>query len=188
VTRVASRPAAIRARGWVARALLACALTPGAISAQVTPKSQLGSVSQMVAATRIEIIYRRPVARGRTLFGSLVPWGNIWTPGADSATRISVSGPITVNGARLEAGTYSLWAIPDSIAWTFIFNRVAAAFHLRYPVGNDVLRVHAIPRSAEPVETLSFEFPMVDADSALLQLHWGTTIVPLTIHALGRAP
>ncbi|HEY3935560.1 MAG TPA: DUF2911 domain-containing protein [Gemmatimonadales bacterium] len=151
--------------------------------AQDVPKSQLGTVSQLVAGTRVEIVYRRPVARGRALFGALVPWGKIWTPSADSAARIAVSAPVTINGSRLAAGTYSIWTIPDSASWTIIFNRTAAAFHLRYPSGNDVLRIKAVPRQGDHVETLQWEFPMVDADSAVVQLHWGTTVVPLQLRA-----
>lgn len=156
---------------------------PAVAGAQTTPRSQLGTVSQLVAGTRVEIVYRRPVAHGRALFGALVPWGKIWTPSADSAARITVSTPVTINGSRLAAGTYSIWTIPDSTAWTIIFNRTAAAFHLRYPAGNDVLRVKATPRQGEHVETLQWEFPMVDADSAVVQLHWGTTVVPLQLRA-----
>ena len=155
----------------------------GAAGAQLPPKSQLGTVSQLIAGTRVELVYRRPVARGRALFGALVPWGRIWTPSADSAARISVSAPVEINGATLEAGTYSIWTIPDSVSWTIIFNRTAAAFHLRYPTGKDVLRVNATPARGDHVETLIWEFPMVDADSATLQLHWGTVVVPLRIHA-----
>ena len=159
-------------------ALAACA------RAQPTPKSQLGVVSQMVAGTRIEVTYRRPVARGRALFGSLVPWGRIWTPSADTAARIMLSAPIDVNGSRLVAGTYSIWAIPDSTSWTVVFNSVAEVFHLRYPDGRDVLRVKATPTHGDHVETLMFSFPMVDGDSARLEIRWGTTIVPLMIHAI----
>jgi hypothetical protein len=151
--------------------------------AQNVPRSQLGTVVQQVAAARIELLYRRPVAHGRSLFGALVPWGKIWTPSADSAARITVSAPVTVNGAALPAGTYGIWAIPDSASWTIIFSGNAAAFHLRYPEGQDVLRVQSKPQRGDHVESLLFEFPMVDADSATLQLRWGTTIVPLTIRA-----
>jgi hypothetical protein len=139
-------------------------------------------VSQSVAGTRVEIVYRRPVARGRQLFGSLVPWGRIWTPSADSAARLTTSGPLQVNGSDLPAGTYSVWAIPDSSSWTIVFNSVAETFHLRYPEGSDVLRVRAKPASGEHVETLMFTFPVVDADSARLELRWGTTVVPLSLH------
>jgi Protein of unknown function (DUF2911) len=153
--------------------------------AQATPKSQLGTVSQLIAGTRVEVVYRRPVARGRGLFGALVPWGRIWTPSADSAARITLSAPIAIEGSPLAAGSYSIWTIPDSTSWTIIFNRTAAAFHLRYPAGQDVLRIKAAPTHGEHVETLLWEFPMVDADSAMLQLRWGTTVVPMKLRAHG---
>ena len=155
-------------------------------NAQPTPRSQLGIVTQSVGAARIEIIYRRPVARGRDLFGALVPWGRVWTPSADSAARITLSGDVEINGAKLAAGSYSIWTIPDSASWTVIFNGVPAAFHLRYPEGRDVLRVRAAPSRGDHVETLMFAFPMVDADSARLEIRWGTTIVPLTVKTAGR--
>src|SRR5262245_41430193 len=79
-----------------------------AACAQSAPRSQLGTVSQLIAGTRVEVIYRRPVARGRALFGALVPYGRIWTPSADSAARFTVSTPVEINGATLPAGSYSL--------------------------------------------------------------------------------
>jgi hypothetical protein len=56
-----------------------CFLGASAAGAQ-NLKSQLGTVSQTIAGTRVEIVYRRPVARGRELFGSLVSWGRVWDP------------------------------------------------------------------------------------------------------------
>ncbi len=154
-----------------------------ALRGQAVPKSQLASVGQNVAATRIDILYRRPVARGRVLFGQLVPYGRIWSPSADSAARITLSTPVEIDGHPLAAGTYGIWAIPDSTVWTLIFSGSPVAFHLRYPRGRDVLRVQAAPRQGEHVETLEFDFPMVDADSAVLRLRWGSTVVPLTIRS-----
>jgi len=163
-------------------------LTLGACSApaQRPRPSQLGTVMQEVAGTRIEIVYRRPVARGRPLFGALVPWDRVWTPSADSAARITLSGPAEIEGQRLDAGSYGIWTIPDTASWTVIFSGQAAAFHLRYPTGEDKLRIHVAPRSGEYVETLTFAFPLVDADSALLELHWGNVVVPLKIRTLAR--
>ncbi len=173
-------PTPRRRLGLLVLASLALA-APAATAQQGTPKSQLATVTQQIAGARVEVLYRRPVARGRALFGALVPWGRIWTPSADSAARFTVSMPITVNGAALAAGTYSIWTIPDSTSWTVVFNDTPAAFHLRYPDGHDVLRVRATPRQGSHVETLMFAFPTVDGDSAIMHLHWGTTIVPLTI-------
>ena len=183
------RVSRLRSRYRVAIALSGLAVvTASAHAQQGTPRSQLATVSQQVAGAKVELVYRRPVARGRALFGALVPWGRIWTPSADSAARFSVSVPITVNGATLPAGTYSLWTIPDSVSWTVVFNRIPAAFHLRYPEGHDVLRVQAMPVQGPHVETLMFAFPTVDADSAIMHLQWGTTIVPLTIRVIPDVP
>jgi hypothetical protein len=170
-------------RGLSCGAAAVLCLHAAAAGAQAIPRSQLGSVSQTVAGTRIEIEYRRPTARGRVLFGALVPWGRVWSPGSDSAARVTLSGPVEVNGAALAAGSYSLWAIPDSTAWTVIFSGVATVFHTRYPAGRDALRVQVAPARGEHVETLQFAFPVVDADSAVLQMRWGETVVPMTIRA-----
>jgi hypothetical protein len=163
-------------------ALAVIAVAPSAADAQ-NLRSQLGSVSQQVAGVKVDLTYRRPVARGRALFGSLVPWGRMWTPSADSAVRFTISDAIEINGSKLAAGSYAIWAIPDSTSWTLVFSTVPDVFHLRYPEGKDALRVQATPMKGEHVETLLFAFPMVDADSARLELRWGTTIVPLFIRA-----
>ena len=64
-----------------------------------------------------------------------------------------------------------------------IFNSVPSVFHLRYPDGRDVLRVQAAPQRGDHVESLQFAFPLVDADSAVMQLRWGTTVIPLNIRS-----
>jgi hypothetical protein len=167
----------------LAVAVAACG-TSRPSAAQATPRSQPATVGQSLAGTRIEIAYHRPVARGRALFGALVPWGRIWSPSADSVARLTLSGPVELNGSRLAAGSYGLWMIPDSIAWTVIVSAKPDAFHLRYPEGQDVVRLTAAPQRGEHVETLLFAFPTVDADSATLQLRWGTTVVPIRVRAV----
>jgi hypothetical protein len=167
-------------------ALALTTLASAACAQEATRRSQLGIATQWVAGTKIEVTYRRPVARGRTLFGALVPYGKVWTPSADSAARISTSGPITINGSTLAAGTYSVWAVPDSVEWTVTFNSNAALFHLNVPRSGDVLSIKARPHTGEHVETLMFTFPMTDADSARLELRWGPTVIPFTIKAGGR--
>jgi hypothetical protein len=150
--------------------------------AQSTPrKSQHGSVSQRIAETRITVEYNRPVARGRELFGALVPYGRIWHPGADTATTITLSTDVKVNGETLSAGTYSLWTEPNETSWTFIFNKGHPVFHTQYPQGQDALRLTVTPRKGEHMETLAFYFPVVDGKKAELVLHWGTVVVPLSL-------
>ena len=163
---------------------IAAMLFAGVVSAQTVqnPKpSQHGSVSQRIADTTLTIEYNRPVARGRELFGKLVPYGRIWCPCADDASTIEVSTAIKVNGQELPAGKYSIWTEPGADLWTVMFSKSAAVWHTRYPQGQDALRLEVTPRTGSHMETLAFYFPIVDGRKGELVLHWGTVVVPLTI-------
>ena len=145
-------------------------------------KSQRGTVTQKIANTDISIDYGRPVARGRDIYGSLVPFGRIWHPGANDATAMRVSRDIEINGKALPKGAYSLWTIPRADAWTFIFSTVADTFHTNYPgEQRDALRIEVKPETGAHMETLTYYFPVVDGKDATLRFHWGTVIVPLAI-------
>ena len=159
--------------GGVALAALFCA-TP--VFAQGIPWSQHGTVSQRVGYTDIDLSYNRPVAHGRTLFGDrgLVHWGGIWHPGADSATTITFSRDVLIEGQPLKAGSYTLWTIPRPDSWTMIFSSAVHVFHIPYPgQASDVLRVEVKPEHGEHMEVLAYYFPVVAPDSAVLRLHWG---------------
>lgn len=155
------------------------------VAAQI-PISQRASVTQRIGPTEITIVYNRPSARGRQLFGGIVKWGREWCPGADSATTIALSQDVLVGGGaggqRLAAGKYSLWAIPDTAEWTLIFSRAANVFHIPYPgAAQDALRIKVKPQTGPYMETLAFYFPAADYQRALLDLHWGETIVQVPL-------
>ena len=147
-------------------------------------RSQEAVVRQKVADTWIEVHYRRPVARGRRLFGEVVPWGRTWTPGADTATSIALSTPVQVEGQLLPQGSYSIWMIPDSTGpWTVIFSKATPVFHVPYPgESHDQLRLQVTPQQGPHMESLLWYFPNVDGPDATLVMHWGTTGVPLRLH------
>ena len=162
-------------------------IPPSVGSAEILPldqvrKSQPGAVAQRIATTEITISYSRPVARGRDLFGALVPYGVVWHPGADRATSIAFSRDLHVSNHPLAAGKYSLWTIPRADAWTIIFSRAADVFHHPYPgEAQDALRFDVAPEQGPHVETLTYDFPVVDGKDAVLRLHWGTTMIQLPI-------
>jgi len=159
-------------------------LLPCVLPAQETRRSQHGSVTQRVATTEIAISYNRPVARGRDIFGGIIPWGRIWHPGADSATTISFSTGVTLDGHPIAAGRYTLWTIPEEAPkpWTMIVSRAVNIWHTPYPGEPlDLVRFRVTPETGSHMETLAYYFPMVDADSAVLRLHWGTMVVPMRI-------
>lgn len=162
-------------------AVVFLSITACSADAQPGRRSPRGTVTQTLDGTEISIRYYRPVLRGRTPFPGVVPWGRTWTPGADSATRIETTGALEIEGKELPAGRYSLWVIPaENDAWTVIFNRAANAFHLSYDESQDALRVQAKATTAsQSVETLQLSFPLADADSAVLQLQWGTFVLPV---------
>ena len=144
--------------------------------------SQSGSVWQQVANTEITVTYDRPVARGRELFGGIVPFGEIWNPGANDGTAIAFSRDVTINGNALPAGKYSLWAIPDPNRWTIVFSRAADVYHTPYPgEEHDAIRFMATPSFGAHMETLAFYFAEVEKKDAELRLHWGETYIPFNI-------
>jgi Protein of unknown function (DUF2911) len=165
--------------------LVATLVSAAPAAAQGYPFSQRGTVEQMVAFTRLGIEYGRPTARGRALFGALVPWDSVWHPGADSATTLTVSRDIIVEGRPLSAGAYSLWLIPRAGApWTLIISRATAIPHTPYPGrAADALRIDVAPDSASRVETLTYSFPMVLRDAAQLRLQWGELGVSVRLTA-----
>jgi DUF2911 family protein len=128
---------------------------------------------------------RGPVARGRALFGQLVPWDSVWHPGADSATLVSFDHDVLIEGQPLKAGEYSLWVLPhETRPWSIIFSRAAHVFHKPYPgPSDDALRVDVVPETVSHVETLAIYFPYVLRDNAVMRIHWGTVSAPVRIKA-----
>jgi hypothetical protein len=163
--------------------VLVAALAQHSTHSPAVKPSQHGTVTQLVAMTAITVDYNRPVARGRELFGVLVPYDRVWCPGADDCTTITVSTDVTIEGHALPAGTYSVWAKPGAAKWTMILNRAHPIFHTRYQTvaDQDVLTLEVTPRAGSHMETLAFYFPVVNAKHAELVLHWGTVVVPLAI-------
>lgn len=147
------------------------------------PLSQHGSVSQQIAGTTITIEYNRPSARGRELFGSLVPYDRVWCPGANECTTIALTTDVTINGNHVPAGTYTLWAKPGRTKWTMIFNRAHPTFHTQHArvEDQDFLKIDVAPKTGPHLETLTFSFPVVEGRHAELAFQWGTVIVPLSI-------
>ncbi|MFQ6045564.1 MAG: DUF2911 domain-containing protein [Gemmatimonadales bacterium] len=152
------------------------------LHAQMIKWSQFGSVTQMLGDTEIEIRYHRPVARGRQIFGGIVKWGRVWTPGADSATTIEFSTDVMVGGHAVPAGKYSIWMIPrETGEWTVILSRAADVYHTPYPEGQDALRLSLAPEAGSHMETLALYLPVVDGPRAELVMHWGQILVRIPI-------
>jgi len=157
-------------------------IVPCSRSAAQVMASEKASVTQTVDGTTITIEYSRPVARGRTPFPDVVRWGRPWTPGANWATTLEVDKPVRLNGNEVPKGKYSVWMIPGAEEWTVMLNRDARRFHTQQPsASEEQTRFTVKPATGAHMETLAFYFPVVTRDGATLDLHWGTTIVPMRI-------
>ena len=147
---------------------------------QASPTADL---KQRIGLTDVEIVYSRPSAKGRVMLGGLNPYGAVWRTGANSATRISFSTPVTIQGAHVDAGTYELFTIPGQDSWTIILQKPTKQWGAyTYSQKNDVLRVTARPVTlSEPVETFTMDFGDLRNESATLNLSWESTRVPVKL-------
>ncbi len=141
------------------------------------------TIKQQVGLTNIEIDYCRPSVRGRKIFGGLEAYGKVWRTGANAATKISFSTPVTLNGTAIPAGTYELFTIPNEKLWTVILHKNAGEWGAyEYKPEDDVARITATPETlAEPVETFTIGLNDLRDDSATLNLVWEKTRVPVKI-------
>lgn len=139
-------------------------------------------VGQTIGLTEVRITYGRPSVRGRTIFGDLVPFDEVWRTGANEATAISFSTPVRIEGKPLEAGTYGLFTIPGTDRWTIILNNEAEQWGAyNYDSQKDALRVEVEPESAPTQELMTFSFDNVTDSTATSALHWAETRVPFEI-------
>jgi len=146
--------------------------------------SEFGTVSQAVDGTVISIEYSRPSRRGRDpLFGGVMAYGEVVTPGANMATTIDFSKDVTINGNAVPAGKYSVWIGYEEDGWEFGLDDTWQRFHGPHPVIDD-MEVHFPVQPNElalEIETLTFHFPAVRRDGTTLRMHWGTTAIDLDI-------
>ena len=98
-----------------------------AVTAQVKmpAASPTQTLIQDFGLGKIEIVYSRPSLKGRAAFGNgslLAPTGIVWRTGANGATKVTFSDPVTIGNTTLAAGSYGLFTIPGEKEWTIIFN------------------------------------------------------------------
>lgn len=152
-------------------------------SDQFPRASPNAAVSQTIGVTPVEITYGRPSVRDRTIFGDLVPYGEVWRTGANEATTITFAHNVQIEGQPLMAGTYALFTIPNEDRWTVIFNRNENQWGAyTYNEGQDALRVDVAPEeAAQSHEMMTFVFENVTDTEGHAVLYWADTRVPIAI-------
>jgi len=167
--------------------LLTLSCISGLVVSAQTPRvnfpaaSPACTIKQRVGLTDFEIAYSRPGVKGRVIFGGIVPWGQVWRTGANQATKITFNTPVKFEGTEIPAGTYALFTIPGENEWTVILNKNAAQWgSFQYDEKSDVARFKVRPVTlAESIETFTIEFNRLRDESAVLNLVWDKTVVPI---------
>jgi hypothetical protein len=131
----------------------------------------------------ITVDYSSPRAKGRKIFGGLVPYGQVWRAGANDATTFVSTADITVGGTAVPAGSYTIFTIPNQDKWTLIISKKTGEWGTNYPgPSNDLARVDMkVATLPSPVENFTISFDK-SAGGGSMNMDWETTraSVPIT--------
>lgn len=145
------------------------------------------TVTYNEGGNKLAVYYNRPYKKDRKIFGSLVPFGEVWRTGANEATTFSTQKRINFGGKELPAGTYTLWTVPGSDRWQVILNKGQYAWGIkadgtasREPEA-DVVAID-VPVSSAPNEMEQFTIDFAgQGKSPQLVLSWDKTQVSIPL-------
>ena len=141
------------------------------------------TVKQDFGIGTVELTYSRPSAKGRKIYGDLVPYNKIWRTGANAATKIVFSEPVEIDGKKIDTGTYVLYTIPNVDSWEVILNKGLSNWGSDgYKESEDVMRFKAVPmKMKNKMETFTMNFSNVKPESCSLDILWENTIVSIPV-------
>lgn len=164
-------------------ALSVCSLGLTQAQGLKTPgKSPIAKNTQEIGLSEISVEYSRPSARGRVVFGDVVPMNEIWRVGANASTKMTFGEDVKVAGKELKAGTYSVYIIPTEKTWTIIFNTNLTLWGSDgYNAEEDAIRVDVPVKTGAMMETFTIEFSDLNMTSLNIDFAWEKTRVSLPI-------
>lgn len=129
-----------------------------------------------LGSNTITIEYSSPRAKGRKIFGGLVPYGKVWRAGANEATTFVTDTDLNVGGTTVPAGKYTIFTIPNENKWTLIISKKTGEWGTQYPgESNDLARVDMkVSKLPSPVENFTIAFDQ-SGDTCTLHMDWETT-------------
>lgn len=168
-------------------ALLCWAAIATTANAQVkTPQaSPTATIKQDVGLGTVELVYSRPSAKGRKIFGELVPFNELWRTGANASTKLTFSEDVKVGGVALTKGTYALYTMPGAKEWSIVFYKNSTFWGAP---GKDFAEADVAARFNVPVmtlrdmvETFTMNFSNLRNNGADLDLSWEMTKIVIPI-------
>lgn len=128
-----------------------------------------------IGAATISVDYSRPLARGRTLLGDVIPYDRVWRTGANAATQLTTTAPISLAGVALAPGTYTLWTVPHQDGAELIVNSQIGQWGTGYGRAHDLGRAPMQTRTlADTIERFTIGINPEGAARGELSLSWGT--------------
>jgi len=154
-------------------ALVAAFAARDAAGARMGQLSPADSVKATIGSANVAVNYSRPSRRGRTVFGgTIVPWGQVWRTGANSATGFKTDADLMIGGTLVPAGSYTLWSVPTPEGWTLIVNKQTGQWGTVYDEKQDLARIPMqMTKLSTPVEQFVIAIEPA-ATGSTLKLAW----------------
>lgn len=168
----------IQRRAFVASAIVAAlALPAGLVAAQQKRASPHETVKATIDGANVSITYGRPYAKGRKIFGGLVPYGQVWRTGADEATILETDKALMFGPLHVNPGKVSLYSVVTEKGWNLVINKQTGQWGTEYAQGQDVgrvpMKVETLPA---PVEQLTIAIEKNPAGKGgVLVISWENT-------------
>ncbi len=145
------------------------------------------SVELFLGGRKISVNYGRPLARGRKVMGSLVPYNKVWRTGANEATAFATDADLVLGSATIPKGVYSLYTLPSRTTWQLIINKETGQSGLVYHRKLDLARVKMQKRALKNfVERFTISFERTGERSGLLKLEWEKTSLSVPLKLAGK--
>ena len=168
---------------WILVTITIGVLTAILVAQQNKPASPPGEATLKFADGKtVSIQYSRPSMRGRKIFGGLVPYDQVWRTGANAASSLKTDVALTIGGANVPTGSYTLYTLPSANSWKLIINKQTGQWGTNYDQSQDLARVDMkVSQRSSPLEQFTISFDKTGGDSATLKLEWDTTIASVEV-------
>jgi len=169
-----------------AAAIALLTIQPVSAQLKVPAPSPLQTVKQAFALSEINIEYSRPSAKGRVVFGDVVPFGKIWRTGANASTKISFGEDVKIEGTAVPSGTYAIYTVPNKDSWEIMLYKdlTIGGNVADYKKENELMRFTAKTKTlGEKIETLSIEVTDITPNTANIEISWEKTRVSFNVTA-----
>lgn len=162
---------------------MACFTLTSTAQVQMPAPSPHQIIKQHFGMGVIELTYSRPNAKGRKIFGDLVPYNKLWRTGANAATTIVFTDVVELGGKKLDTGTYVLYTIPNMDSWEVIINKGLTNWGVDgYKETEDIIRFRVEPvKTKNNLQTLTMLFANIKPESCELQIMWAKTAITIPI-------